>query len=135
MIRKTLTTAAVVALSVGAALPAAAGGSFGFTLNASNGQEANAIRAGLALYQIHQGVESGAFVHQDGSLNGAAIRQVAGGGSVGVIHQDGNGHTATLDQQGHGQAHGIFQFGNGANANVVQTNNGQAGLTFQFGFD
>jgi hypothetical protein len=54
---------------------------------------------------------------------------------VGVIHQDGNGHSATLDQQGHGQAHGIFQFGNGADANVVQTSNGQAGLTFQFGFD
>lgn len=132
MIRNTLIIASLVAAT---ALPAAAGGAFSFTLDASNGQEASAIRAGLALYQIHRGVESGAFVHQDGSLNGAAIRQVAGGGSVGVIHQDGNGHSAMLDQQGHGQAHGIFQFGNGANANVVQTNKGQAGLTFQFGFD
>lgn len=126
---------ALAAATVASSLPAAANGAFSFTLNASNGQEAEAIRAGLTLYQIAQGAESGAFVHQDGSLNGAALQQVAGGGSTGVIHQDGNGHSATLDQQGHGQAHGIFQFGNGANADVVQTNNGQAGLTFQFGFD
>ena len=135
MIRKTLTAAALIAATAVTALPAAAGGAFSFTVNASNAQEAEAIRAGLTLYQIARGVESGAFVHQDGSLNGAAIRQVAGGGSTGVIHQQGNGHSATLDQQGHGQAHGIFQYGNGANANVVQTSNGQAGLTFQFGFD
>lgn len=135
MFKKTLTAAALVATTAFAALPAAANGTLSFTVNASNAQEAQAIQAGLMLYQIAQGVESGAFVHQDGSLNGAAIAQVAGGGSTGVIHQDGNGHSATLDQQGHGQAHGIFQFGNGANANVVQTQNGQAGLTFQFGFD
>lgn len=132
MFRKTFLTATLLAAT---ALPAAAGGSLSFTVNARSADEAQAIRAGLALYQIAQGVESGAFVHQDGSFNGAAIRQVAGGGSTGVIHQEGNGHAATLDQQGHGQAHGIFQFGNGANANVVQTRNGQAGLTFQFGFD
>lgn len=135
MFRKTLTAAALVATTAFAALPAAANGMFSFTVNASNAQEANAIRAGLTLYQIHRGIDTGAFVHQDGSFNGAAIRQVAGGGSMGVIHQDGNGHSATLDQQGHGQSHGIFQYGNGANANVVQTSNGQAGLTFQFGFD
>ncbi len=135
MFRKTFTAAALVATTAFTALPAAANGMFSFTVNASNAQEADAIRAGLTLYQIVQGVESGAFVHQDGSLNGAAIHQVAGGGSTGVIHQDGNGHSATLDQQGYGQNHGIFQFGNGANADVVQTSNGQSGLTFQFGFD
>ncbi|WP_284263176.1 hypothetical protein [Roseicyclus amphidinii] len=132
MFRKTLLTAALVAAT---ALPAAAGGTLSLSLNAANADEARAIRAGLALYQIARGVESGAFVHQDGSFNGAAIAQVAGGGSVGVIHQEGNGHAATLDQQGYGQAHGIFQFGNGARANVVQTGHGQTGLTFQFGFD
>jgi len=135
MFRKTFTAAALVITTAFAALPAAANGTISFTVNATNPDEANAIRAGLTLYQIVQGVESGAFVHQDGSLNGAAIQQVSGGGSMGVIHQDGNGHTATLDQQGYGQNHGIFQFGNGADANVVQTSNGQSGLTFQFGFD
>lgn len=135
MFKKAILTAALVCSTAFAALPAAANGSLSFTLNAGNQQEADAIRAGLTLYQIVQGVETGAFVHQDGSLNGAAIAQVAGGGSVGVIHQEGNRHGATLNQQGHGQSHGIFQFGNGANANVVQTANGQAGLTFQFGLD
>jgi minor curlin subunit len=132
MFRKTILTAALVAAT---AVPAAAGGTLSFTVNAGTAEEAQAIRAGLTLYQIARGVESGAFVHQDGSFNGAAIAQVAGGGSVGIIHQEGNGHAATLDQQGHGQSHGIFQFGNGANANVVQTGHGQSGLTFQFGFD
>jgi minor curlin subunit len=132
MFRHTFLTAALV---VATSLPAAAEGSLSLTVNAGNADEAEAIRAGLTIYQIAQGVDSGAFVHQDGSFNGAAIAQVAGGGSTGVIHQDGDGHSATLDQQGHGQAHGIFQFGNGADANVTQTQNGQAGLTFQFGFD
>lgn len=135
MTLKPLLAAALVSLSAVAAVPAAAGGSFSISLNATNDDEAHAIRTGLALYQIARGVESGAFVHQNGSLNGAAIAQVAGGGSTGVIHQEGDGHTAVLDQQGHGQAHGIFQFGDGADAHVVQSADGAAGLTFQFGFD
>lgn len=134
MFRLPLTAAILAAATAFTALPAAANGTLSFTVNASNQDEADAIRAGLFLYQLAQGVESGAFVHQDGSLNGAAIAQVAGGGSTGIIHQDGTGHSATLDQQGHGQAHGIFQFGTGADAQIVQTSNGEAGLTFQFGW-
>ncbi len=135
MFKKSLFAAALVAATASASLPAAADGTLSLTLNATNAEEANAIRTGLTIYQIAQGAQSGAFTNQNGSLNGAAIAQVANGGSVGVIHQDGNGHNATLDQRGNGQAHGIFQFGNGADANVVQTGNGDAGLTFQFGFD
>ena len=135
MFKKSLVAAALVASSMAAALPAAAQNSLSLTLNATNAEEAQAIRSGLTLFSLVQGAQSGAFVNQNGSLNGAAIAQVANGGSVGVIHQDGNGHSATLDQQGTNQAHGIFQFGNGADANVVQTANGQAGLTFQFGLD
>ena len=132
MFRRPLLTAALVAATT---LPAAAEGHLSLTVSAGNADESRAIRAGLAIYRIAQGVESGAFVHQDGALNGAAIAQVAGGGSTGVIHQEGDGHAARLDQQGHGQAHGIFQFGDGADANVTQTQTGQTGLTFQFGFD
>lgn len=132
MFRKTILSAALVAAS---AVPAAAGGAFSFTFHASNAQDARFIRTGLALYQARQGVERGAFVRQTGTANAAALRQIARGGSVGVIHQDGSGHAATLDQRGRAQAHGIFQFGTGAEAHVAQTTNGQAGLTFQFGFD
>lgn len=134
MFKKTFTAAALVAVTAFSAVPAVAGGQLSFTVNPGNQQEADAIRAGLAIYQIVQGVESGAYVNQNGSLNGAAIAQVANGGSNGVIHQEGNGHNAILDQQGHGQSHGIFQFGNGANANVTQVANGETGLTFQFGW-
>lgn len=132
MFRKPVMTATLLVITT---LPAVAGGSLGLTVTAGNADEARAIRAGLALYQIARGGEGGAVVHQDGSFNGAAIAQVAGAGSTGIIHQDGHGHAATLDQQGAGQTHGIFQFGRGATARVTQTRNGQAGLTFQFGFD
>ena len=77
MITKTFALTALTAASLALATPVAANGTFSFTLNASNQDEADAIQAGLMLYQIVQGVESGAFVHQDGTLNGAAIAQVA----------------------------------------------------------
>lgn len=128
-------SALLAALLAATALPATAGGTLSLSLTPASGAQADMLRAGVALYRIARGIESGAFVHQDGRMNGAALRQVAGGGSQGLIHQEGNGHSAMLDQQGYGQSHGIFQFGNGARANVVQTRNGQAGLTFQFGFD
>ena len=128
-------SALIAALLVATSLPAAAGGTLSLSLTPGSGAQNDLIHAGLALYRVARGIESGAFVHQDGSLNAAALRQVTGSGSRGLIHQEGNGHSATLDQQGYGQSHGIFQFGNGARANVVQTRNGQAGLTFQFGFD
>ncbi|MDG3041328.1 hypothetical protein [Roseicyclus marinus] len=131
MIRSAL-LAAILATT---ALPAAAGGTLSLSLTPGSGAQADLLRAGFAIYRIARGIESGAFVHQDGSQNGAALRQIAGSGSQGIIHQEGNGHSAMLDQQGYGQSHGVFQFGNGARANVAQTRNGQAGLTFQFGFD
>jgi hypothetical protein len=131
MIRSTLLAAAIAV----SALPATAGGTLSLNLSSGSAAQSDLLRAGLALYRIARSVESGAFVHQDGNLNGAALRQLAGSGSQGLIHQEGNGHGALLDQQGYGQTHGIFQFGNGAQANVVQSRNGQAGLTFQFGFD
>jgi minor curlin subunit len=132
MLHRTLCAAALV---VTTALPATANGVISLTVNAASTEEARVLHAGLMIYRIARGIDSGAFVHQDGSLNGAALSQVASGGSVGVIHQDGNGHSATLDQRGRGQSHGIFQFGAGANARVVQTADGQAGVTVQFGFE
>ncbi|MBF9035217.1 curlin [Rhodobacterales bacterium HKCCE2091] len=131
MLPKTLLTAAFLSL---AAAPVLAGGTVSFNFNAQNADEARAVQAGLALYRIAQGVDSGAFVHQDGSLNGAALIQ-AGTGSSGVIHQDGNGHSAILNQQGNGQNYGIFQFGDGADANVTQTADGETGFALQFGWD
>ncbi len=135
MFKKTFTAAALIAVTAFTALPAAAQGMLSFHLNANNQKEADIIRGGLMLYQIARGVESGAYVNQNGNLNGAAIQQAAAGGSTGIIHQEGNRHNATLRQTGYNQAHGIFQFGNGTNAAITQNRNGRAGLTFQFGFD
>jgi hypothetical protein len=132
--KTSIIAASLLAAALGLSTPATAGQSLSLTLTARTAQEADLLRAGLTLYQIAMDVESGAFVHQDGSLNAAAIAQRANSGSVGVIHQDGTGHQARLDQRGNGQAHGIFQFGHAADADVIQTSHGETGLTFQWGW-
>ena len=48
-----------------------------------------------------------------------------------VVHQQGNGHSATLRQNGNNDSYGIFQFGNGGSANVAQNGNGQSGITIR----
>jgi len=131
MIRKTL-TAATIAIATLAAPMAIAGGSVSFELNPSNADEANAIRLGLAIYQIAQAAEGNAHVYQNGNGNGAGIGQ-SGGYNTGVVHQEGNGHHGTLAQNGC-DSYGIFQFGEGTNANVAQGNGCQTGLLFQFGW-
>lgn len=131
MIRKSLTAATLV-LSTLAGTAAMAGGSISFQVNPTNADEANAIRFGLALYQLANGADP-AHVMQNGNGNAAGIGQ-SGGGNSGVVHQEGNGHTGTLSQNGC-DSFGIFQFGNGANANVAQGNGCQTGLLFQIGLD
>ncbi|MCP4379952.1 MAG: curlin, partial [Hyphomicrobiales bacterium] len=44
------------------------------------------------------------------------------------------GHAGTLQQNGNGNAHGLFQFGEGTNADVVQNGNGEVGATVQIGW-
>ena len=130
MIRKTL-TAAALAITTLAAPAAFAGGSVSFEVNPTNADEANAIRLGLAIYQIANGADP-AHVYQNGNGNAAGIGQ-SGGGNTGVVHQEGNGHHGTLAQNGC-DSYGIFQFGEGTNANVAQGNGCNTGLLFQFGW-
>ncbi len=132
MIRKSL-TAAALALTTLAAPAAFAGGSVSFQVDPANADEANAIRLGLAIYQIARAVEGDAHVYQNGNGNGAGIGQ-SGGGNTGVVHQEGNGHTGTLSQNGC-DSFGVFQFGEGTNAAVDQGNGCQTGLLFQFGWN
>jgi len=131
MIRTTL-TAAALALTTLAAPMASAGGSVSFEVNPSNADEANAIRLGLAIYQIARAAEGDAHVYQNGNGNGAGIGQ-SGGYNQGIVHQEGNGHHGTLAQNGC-DSYGIFQFGEGTNANVAQGNGCQTGMLFQFGW-
>ena len=124
-----LTLAASAALSA----PAMAGGTFSFAVDAQNADEANAIRTGLAFYQIVRDVKTNGHVTQKGMNNIAALGQ-HGHGNTGVIHQEGNNHDASLNQTGNGNSYGVFQVGNGASGHVNQTGNGAAGLLFQIGF-
>lgn len=53
---------------------------------------------------------------------------------MGIIQQKGNGHSATLQQNGNDNAYGIFQFGGNTSANVEQNGNGSSGATLSYGW-
>ena len=128
--------AAVLAAALGTAAfaaPAHAGGQVAFTVTPTNADEAQAMRAGLALYSIVNGFSGGSGIRQAGFGNAAGLAQ-NGGGNLGVVHQQGSGHNGTLNQNGNGNAHGLFQFGRNTNGHVAQNGNGQTGATFVFGF-
>jgi len=116
-----------------ATAPAEAGGQVSFTFNAQDQKQANAMKAGLGLYALANGLKSGGNIVQNGFGNMGGLNQT-GSGNFGVVHQDGNGHTGTLTQNGNGNAHGLFQFGENTNSAVNQTGNGQAGATVVIGW-
>lgn len=129
---KRILTALTLAISTALAAPAMAGGTISFSINASNAEEANAIRAGLTLYQIVNDIDTNGHISQNGVNNIAALAQ-GGSGNIGIIHQEGNNHDATLIQQNGNNSCGVFQFGNSATANVQQSG-GEACLVLQAGF-
>ena len=119
MFKKTFTAAALVLAT--AAVPAAAQ-QISFGITAGNQQERDAITGALVLYQIANGGDPV-----------EVLTQVAQGGSVGVIHQEGNGHNGSLSQGGSGNAGGVFQFGNNTDAHLAQNGN-DGDLVFTFGW-
>jgi hypothetical protein len=134
---KTLNTliAAALATSLGTAaltVPASAGGSLSITVLPGNAKDQQAMRLGLGLYAIAQGIKGGS-IRQKGNGNAAGLAQ-NGKGNLGIVHQDGNGHNGSLQQNGHGNAYGLFQFGKNTNGHVAQNGHGNTGATFQFGW-
>lgn len=130
------TVKAALVAALGAATlasPAHAGGSIGFTVTPTGAGEAQAMRAGLAVYSIVNGFNGSSGINQIGSGNAGGLTQ-NGSGNLGVVHQQGSGHTGTLTQNGSGNAHGLFQFGNSSNGHVVQHGSGGTGATFVFGW-
>ena len=78
-----------------------------YTWSPRSPREAQALRAGLALHSLRDGLRSGGTVLQWGRNNRAALSQ-SGTGQFGAILQRGNGHSARLDQSGDGNAHAIL---------------------------
>ena len=128
---KTLAFAAALALST-TTLPALAGNSVAINLAPANAQEAQALRFGLALYALHQDIQTNGHVTQHGANNAAGIAQ-GGPNNQAIIHQEGSGHTGTIQQTGGNNAYGLFQFGQNTNAAVAQ-NGGQTGISLVFGW-
>jgi hypothetical protein len=131
---KTL-SAALLALSIGGfALPgqAAANGQVSVTINPTNAEEAQMMRAGLGIYAIVNGIQNGG-IKQVGVNNAAGLAQ-NGSGNLGVVHQEGEGHVGTVQQNGNNNAHGLFQFGKNTEGHVAQNGDGGTGVTVQFGW-
>jgi minor curlin subunit len=126
-IRQTL-TASLVALTIGTA----GGGSVSISIAPGNAKQEQAMRAGLGLYGLYNGIKNGG-IKQRGAGNMAGLLQ-NGRGNFGVVHQEGRGHNGTLQQNGNGNNYGLFQFGKNTNGHVSQYGNGGTGATFQFGW-
>lgn len=127
--KRCLTT---IAFTLALASQAAAGGVLTFNFNAQNGQQANAIRSGLVLYQVYKDIDTNGHISQRGVNNLARMAQ-GGPGNIGIIHQDGSNHDASLTQTGGYNSCGVFQSGHGATYHGHQTG-GDACLVFQHGF-
>ena len=118
MIRTNTLAAAFVAASLGTAAiatPAAAGGQVSLSFAPTSQEEADALRAGLTIYAIANGIKNGS-------------------GNLGIIHQEGNGHNGTLQQNGNCNAYGLFQFGQNTDGHVMQNGDCETGATVQFGW-
>jgi minor curlin subunit len=120
MFKKTFTAAALVIATSAATIVPAAAQQISFGISAGNQQERDLITGGLALFQIANGADP------------EQVLRAAAQGSAGVIHQEGNGHSGSLNQNGNA-AGGVFQYGNNTNANLTQ-NGGDADLLFVFGW-
>lgn len=120
----------LVAVALLAAMPAEAGGSFGVTITARNGEERRAISRFLRIYAAGS---AAAEVIQKGDGNAAAIAQT-GRGNRAVVSQQGNGHSATVIQSGRGHRLGVFQFGDGTAVDVTQAGRRDATLVFTGGW-
>ncbi len=119
MFKTTLTAAILVVSTAVTAIPAAAQ-QISFGVSAGNQQERDLITGGLALFAIANGADP------------VEVLTNASQGSVGVVHQEGNGHSGSLAQNGPA-AGGVFQYGENTDASLVQ-NGGDADLVFVFGW-
>lgn len=125
-------TAAAAALLCLLASPVLAGGQVGVTLDPGSPEGDVALRTGLLVYGLANGMTGNGHIQQNGNGNAGGLLQ-GGAGNLGIVHQDGDGHQGTLQQDGGGNAHGLFQFGRGADGHVSQSG-GESGLTLQYGF-
>ncbi len=129
---KRILLSASIALASLTAIPAHAGGSISLEITPQNADEEQGMRLGLGLMALAMSMQGNANVAQNGIGNAAGIGQ-QGGDDFGLIVQDGNNHTGTLNQGAGSNAYGIFQFGEGTDAAVAQSG-GETGILIQFGW-
>jgi hypothetical protein len=130
-----LSAAALAALIGFASLPMAApaeAGQVTFHIK-PRGKDARALRTGLAIYSIIQGVQNRAKVQQNGNNNAAGVAQ-NGSGNGALLVQDGSGHTGTITQNGNSNGCALLQFGKNANGSCTQNGNGALDLILQGGW-
>ncbi|MFK8033194.1 MAG: curlin repeat-containing protein, partial [Hyphomicrobiales bacterium] len=100
------TTLAALTIATAAALtaaPAQAGGSISISLEPQNAKQEQAMRAGLLIFGIANGIKNGGHIGQNGNNNSAGLAQ-NGSGNLGIVHQDGDGHNGTVQQNGNNNA-------------------------------
>ena len=86
--------AAIAAGTLAPLAPAHAGGSVSISIAPGSADAEHAMRAGLGLFAIANGIKNGSIT-QNGIGNAAGLIQ-NGSGNLGIVHQEGNGHEGTL---------------------------------------
>lgn len=97
------------------------------------GKDARALRTGLAIFGVIQGLKNQARVRQNGNNNAGGIAQ-NGFGNGALLVQEGNGHTGTITQNGNGNGCALLQFGKNTNGSCNQSGNGGMDLILQGGW-
>lgn len=112
--------------------PAYAGGWISMDVAPSDDGQATMLSSGLQLYSLYRNFKDGS-IEQRGRNNAAGLAQ-NGRDNLGIIRQQGSGHTATLEQNGNNDAYGIFQFGRRSDVRVRQDGNDRSGATLSYGW-
>ena len=132
----TTISAALLAATIGVtSLPMAAPAEAGqITVRIKpKGKDARALRTGLAIFGVIQGLKNRARIQQNGNNNSAGVAQ-NGSGNGALLVQNGSGQTGTITQNGNGNACGLFQFGKNTTGSCNQNGNGQLDLILQGGW-
>lgn len=130
---RTLIKFVASALTVAAlSAPALAGGQVSLTVTPTDPEAAQAMRTGIGLVSIFQGLSQDGGISQNGMNNMAGLFQ-NGSNNQGLLIQDGNNQNGQIIQNGDNNSCALIQLGEGTDGQCVQ-NGDETSATVQFGF-
>ena len=129
----TLTKFLASVLTVAAlTVPAFAEGQISLTVTPTDPEAAEAMKTGIALASIFQGLSKDGGISQNGMNNFGGLFQ-NGSNNQGLLIQDGDNHNGQIVQNGDNNSCALIQLGEGTDGQCVQ-NGDDTSATVQIGF-